>query len=112
MDRVFDHHFMGPHSIHHPEKPRLFSLHTSVRGEGGKSIGNNPYPPSFAICRATAPVGQGLMGREMFVAPAEGAVFLVRRFSIKVLVPTKSRGLFERSAAMITHSFVVGSCLN
>ena len=92
MDRAFDHHFMESHSIHHPEKPRLFSLYASVRGEGGKSIGNNPYPPSFAICRATAPVGQGLMGREMFVAPAEGAVFLVRRFFNQSFSPHEIAG--------------------
>ena len=79
MDGVFDHHFMDPHSIHHPEKPRLFSLHTSVRGEGGKFIGNDPYPPSFTICRTTAPIGQGLMRREMLVALTEGAVFLIGR---------------------------------
>ena len=79
MDGVFDHHFVDPHSIHRPEKPRLFSLHTSVRGEGGKSIRNDPYPSSLAVRRTTAPVGQGLMRREMFVAFAEGAVFLIGR---------------------------------
>jgi hypothetical protein len=80
MDGAFDHHLMDSHSIHHPEKPRLFSLQAPFRGEGRKFIGNDPDPPSFTICRTTASIGQGLMRSEMLIALAEWAVFFIGRF--------------------------------
>jgi hypothetical protein len=81
MDGAFDHHFMDSHSIHHPEKPLLFFyLPTPIWREGRKFIGDDPYPPSFTICRATASIGQGLMRSEMLIALAKGAVFFIGRF--------------------------------
>jgi hypothetical protein len=80
MDGTFDHHFMDSHSIHHPEKPLLFSFQTPLWGEGRKFVGNDPYPPSLTICQTPASIGQGLMRSEMLIALTEGAVFLIRRF--------------------------------
>jgi hypothetical protein len=68
-------------SIHHPEKPLLFFyLPTPIWGEGRKFIGDDPYPPPFTICRATASIGQGLLRSEILIALTERAVFFIGRF--------------------------------
>jgi hypothetical protein len=71
----FDDDLVLAHTVHFAEKAGFFTAgQASLRDEGGKFIGYNPYPPSRAVGGASLAIGQGFGRGQLFVAGAERAI--------------------------------------